>query len=166
MPRISKMFEGRHGGVVFGALLAVALLSSGVAHSASSGKCASADVGEVMILPDGSVHQPGRLTLCDSLAYSPVSTLHKTFIDGMPVGMHISHRQKSEGDGDSDPEMMFLRDTDGRLHLLGYALPSGVEKITFLLAQPSRTRRPGRQDIADLPPQVPELLVLVAARTH
>jgi hypothetical protein len=142
-------------------------MSSTVARAASSGRCASVDVEAEIQLPDGSVYPPGKLTLCDSRAYSPVSSLHRTFVDGMPVGMLMSRRKTSEGDGDSVPEVMFLRDAHGRLQLFGYALPTGGGKVTFLLAGNTGARRPEGGAVAGkLPPEVSGSLVLVAARTH
>jgi hypothetical protein len=119
-----------------------------------------------MLLPDGNVYPPGTLTLCDTRAFSPVSNFHETFVDGFPVGILISRRRVSEGVGDSPAEVMFHRDSEGRLRLFGYVLPTGGKRITFLLAEPTRASRSrGRSVASDLPRQVREPLVLVAAST-
>lgn len=166
MRKRSSSLSGFRGGAVLTALLAVACVSPMTVWAASSGQCASAEIEAEILLPDGSVHPPGRLTLCDSRVYSPVSHLHETFIDGMPMGMWISRKKNSEGSGDSVPEVMFLRDEHGRLQLFGYALPTGGRKVTFVLAnRTSRIRTDGRAR-AKLPPEVAGSLVLVAARSH
>jgi hypothetical protein len=100
------------------------------------GKCTSAHLAEQVLLPDGSLHPPGTLTLCDSRSYSPVSTIHATYMDGMPVGMMLSRRGTSEGGAERQPFVMLVRDGSGLLHLYGYAVPSGKHMVTYRMQQP------------------------------
>ena len=110
------------------------------------GKCTSAVIEEQVQLPDGSLHPPGTLmTLCDSRSYSPVSSIHKTYMDGMPVGMMLSRRGTSEGGAERQPFVMLVRDGSGLLHLYGYAVPSGKHMVTYRMQQP---RSPGTAQIA------------------
>ena len=106
------------------------------------GKCTSAIVEEQVQLPDGSLHPPGTLTLCDTRSYSPVSTIHATYINGMPVGMMISRRGTSEGGAERQPFVMLVRDGGGLLHLYGYAVPSGKRMVTYRMQQPRSTGAP------------------------
>ena len=109
------------------------------------GKCTSAQVAERVQLPDGSLHPPGTLTLCDSRSFSPVSTIHATYMNGMPVGMMLSRRGTSEGSAERHPFFMLIRDGSGLLHLYGYAVPSGKHMVTYRMQQP---RSPGAAQIA------------------
>jgi hypothetical protein len=95
-------------------------------------------VGEEVRLPDGSIHPPGTLTLCDSRSYSPVSTIHATYVNGMPIGMMLSRRGVSEGGAERQPFIMLVRDSSGLLHLYGYAVPSGKRMITYSMLQRRR----------------------------
>ena len=53
---------------------------------AAGGVCSSARVDEAFVLPDGSQHSAGELTVCVSQNLTPVASLHRTFVDGMPIG--------------------------------------------------------------------------------
>lgn len=106
------------------------------------GQCTSAVVEEQVQLPDGSLQPPGRLTLCDSRSFSPVSTIHATYMNGMPVGMLLSRRGTSEGGAERQPFVMLYRDGSGLLHLYGYAVPSGKRMVTYRMQQPRSTGAP------------------------
>ena len=120
--------------------LALCLVAAQGAAEAARGVCVSADIQEPFRLPDGSDHPAGKLTLCHHSDYSPVASFHRTKVDGMTVSMHTSRRGESEG-GDSDaPFIMFTRDADGRLLLLGYG-HSGQDKATVHAFQLSKKSR-------------------------
>ena len=106
-------------------------------------ECASATVNGTLILPDGSEHAGGILTLCATREYSPVATLHETYVNGMATSMLLSRRGVSEGAPEVNPFMMFTRDDEGRLHLYGYAVPWQGRQVTYLLGQ-----QPGRKRLA------------------
>ena len=107
--------------------LALCLVAAQGAAGAAKGVCVSAEIDEPFRLPDGSNYPAGRLTLCHHSDYSPVASFHRTKVDGMTVSMHLSRPGESEmGDSDS-PFMMFGREADGTLLLLGYA-QSGQDK--------------------------------------
>ena len=54
-----------------GAFLVLLAVSS--TWSLAGGNCVSADIPWQMEMPDGSVHEPGRVTLCYIREYNPVS---------------------------------------------------------------------------------------------
>lgn len=119
-------------------------IASGVADAGGRGECTSALVAEPFLAPDGSLHAAGRLTICETRRYSPVSHLHATYVDGLPLGMLLSRSGSSEGlSGDGKPFLMFLRDEGGLLHLSGYAIPAGDRMVTYRLdlARADRNRR-------------------------
>ena len=110
-----------------------------------AGDCASAEIGESFVLPDGSVHEAGMLTLCFRQDYSPVSTLHTTYVDQMPVGMFSSTRTEAaalenEPNDDETPNdyfMLFDRRPGSPLRLAGYGLSTSGAVETFILDRPA-----------------------------
>ncbi len=113
------------------------------APAVAGGSCTSAMLNESLTLPDGSRHDAGLLTLCATRDYSPVATLHKTFVDGMPIAFFLSRRGEAEGSADGRPVMMFRRDAKGRLHLSGYSVPSsGGRQVTYRLGRQPGPVRP------------------------
>jgi hypothetical protein len=127
-------------------LLVVGVLVLGAAFVPGSysraGDCYSVEVGNAVRMPDGSVYDARVITLCDTRSLTPVSHLHTTYVDGEPVGMLMSVRRNTEGAGVNGPRMVFLRNIDGALDLVGYAVPgSGGRDISFTL---SRDVKPGK----------------------
>jgi hypothetical protein len=116
--------EGRGRTLAMGiaALAAASLCATGAAMAGSGGGCIHVDLYEPIRLPDGSVYPAGVLTLCDTAALSPVATLHKTYVNGQPIGILISRRKANETKGSEPPTVVFRRD-HGALDLVGYALP-------------------------------------------
>ena len=111
-------------------VLALCLVAAQGAAEAAGGVCVSAEIEEPFRLPDGSAHPAGRLTLCHQSDFSPVASIHRSQVDGMTVSMHMSRRGESERNDSDAPVMMFGRQADGMLLLLGYA-HSGRDKTTM-----------------------------------
>ena len=107
------------------------------------GVCSTATVEEPIIIPAGGEFPAGSLTVCEFMKHSPVSSLHKLYVDGNLIGVFSSRRGKSEGNV-GYPFFMFDRDQRGKLHLYGYAHPKGDRMVTFLLSKPGKreSRRP------------------------
>jgi hypothetical protein len=128
--------------VTFVGLIALGLLVlPGSAAAGQRGVCTSADVAETFLLPDGTMHEAGRITLCTEREYSPVRWLHAAYVDRMPVAMLISRSGSSEGRGtDLRPFFVFDRDAQGLLHLAGYAVPTGRGALTTYRMDPARVR--------------------------
>ena len=116
-------------------VITVLMTSQGPAL-ATTDVCISATLSEPILLPDGSEHSAGILTLCLRGDYSPVASFHETYVDRVPVGLFLSHRCVSEGPAEAEPFMMFLREPDGRPRLYGYALPARDHMATYFLGQP------------------------------
>ena len=121
------------------AALAAACLLAGVpAHAGWGSSCIRAEADAPMLLPDGNLYPAGTLTICDSMKLSPVTSLHKTFVNGQPVAILASRRRASEVATDAQPIVVFQRDFLGRLELVGYVLPSPRSTrrgTTFVLAE-------------------------------
>lgn len=148
-----------------GALVLGFLIPLNVTQAGSRGECTSALVDEPFRAPDGSLYEPGKLTICASRQYSPVSYLHATYVNGLPVGMLISRRGTSEGLNEGGkPFMMFRRDASGLLHLSGYASPAGDRMVTYRLdlARVNASRRVAAKEGSIGPAVGPSTLFLAA----
>ena len=131
--------------IVLGAIGLAALGAAIDIAPAEAGDCITLEVRAPVRLPGGALHPPGTLTLCDSKRLSPVSSIHKAYIDGHPVAMLASRTIHSESNADDRPVVMFSRDAQGRLELMGYVLPGKDGGITHLL---NETRKPVRRTTA------------------
>jgi hypothetical protein len=113
-----------------GPVLIVTLLQPAVAQTESRGQCVTAEVPAPMILPDGTAHPRGTLRLCFSEALSPVTGLHRAYVDGRFAGMFVSRRGTSEAPGeDRNPFLMFARKASGQLELKAYAIPLSDDRL-------------------------------------
>ena len=116
---------------------AVASVAGQGAALAAQNICVSAEVPGPILLPDGSWHPAGVLTLCLRGDYTPVAAFHEIYVNHMPVGLFLSHQGCSEGPAEAEPFMMFYRQADGRLRLYAYALPSGDHMTNYFLDPPA-----------------------------
>ena len=74
---------------------------------------------------------------------TPVSTLHKTYINGELVGAHLGQQKASESKA-ATPLIFFYRNGLGQLELYGYVFPSRDGDVTYTLAEEKKKRiRPG-----------------------
>jgi len=121
-------------------LMGLVILAS--AAGALAGGCTTTELSGRVQLPDGSEYEANTLTICVTAQYTPVSTLHKTYVDGMAIGMMISKRGVSEVGDEGQPFMMFHRDSNGTYRLYGYARPIGGRLVTYMLDRPSATATP------------------------
>jgi hypothetical protein len=114
------------------------------------------------VLPDGTEHASGAITLCQDLDFTPASALHVSYVDGMPIGMLLGNRSVAEAAGDDRPFMLFARDSGGLLHLRGYGVPGRGGFETYELGLPGGERRVTTQQLFALA----DHRVLVPAVTH
>ena len=142
------------------AILAISLLAS-VPAWADVGECVSTEVDSPIKLPDGSLHESGKLTLCLTKPFSPVSSLHKTYVNGAPIGMLRSRKRTSEGGSDIEPVMLFHRDEEGSLALFGYVLPDRKSSVSYTFANISKPSRK-HQTVASQPHGSSPLVVLAS----
>lgn len=106
----------------------------------ASGRCMTVQVPTPFVMPDGQVHAPGTLKLCDSMALSPVSTLHKVYVAGHPVGLLESRVGRSEGPAEPGPYVLFRRNAQAQLVLVGHAWPDGRNMKTYALVRSDGSR--------------------------
>jgi hypothetical protein len=110
------------------------LLVSGLVSAQERGRCLTVDVPAVFVTPDRVAHEPGALKLCVARIHSPVSVLHKLYIDGHMVGMLQSRTGLSEGPASSEPYVQFHWNGRGQMLLVGYAWPEGDRMRTHILS--------------------------------
>jgi hypothetical protein len=148
--------------------LAIALLSTGSAEDAFA-ECVSIRLDAPVRLPDGSVHEAGSLRLCDSIRFSPVSSLHATYVNGASLGYLQSHRKRSEAGGEESPVVYFSRNDLGQLELVGYVVPGADASVTYMftevLAGAPRAAASSRKPLSH-PLRQPQLVAVAVSPPH
>ena len=119
--------------VVLASVVAVVLPASLPALAASSGECVTALVDAPFRLPDGLLYPAGALTLCDSGRFSPVNNLHRILVGGSSVGLFVSRVGNAEIRAMDAPKVLFSRDADGSLSLIGYSMPLAGRSVAYRL---------------------------------
>ncbi|HJQ97058.1 MAG TPA: hypothetical protein VJ826_02030 [Candidatus Polarisedimenticolaceae bacterium] len=115
-------------------ILGVLTLVSSVAAQ-ERGACVLARVPEAYELPDGSVHEAGRLTLCLSQALSPVVGLHRLAVDGHTLGLARGRRAIAKESRDVTEPLVLFRRHAGRLELVGYVVRVDRKVWSYALAE-------------------------------
>ena len=130
-----RMFGGGPVPVLLIALIIVvaSFAASQSARAESKGDCVTARVETAFRLPDGALHPAGTLTLCDTRTFSPVADLHTILVNGSSIGVFQSRKRRTETGGVDAPQIVFQRDFDGSLELVGYILPSRGRSIAYRL---------------------------------
>ena len=111
--------------------------------TAAETPCVTAAVPSPIVLPDGSVHVGGTLTVCEVRSLSPVATFHRIAIDGRAVGMFVSRRGASEAAAEAAPTLLFEDEGAGELVLVGYVVPSRRSTAFRLAGPPVETAHRG-----------------------
>ena len=154
-------------GLVASVIVATAFVS-GLASAQERGRCLTVNVPAEFVTPDRVTHGPGTLKLCVARVHSPVSVLHKLYIDGHMVGMLQSRTGRSEGPVESDPYVQFQWNGRGQLLLVGYAWPDGDRMRTHILACGAQLD-PSAQEMcvpSDAGLKIDEGFILAAARVN
>jgi hypothetical protein len=119
--------------VLLAGAFAVAIPASQPAMASSLGECVTAHVDAPFRLPDGLLYPAGTLTLCDGGSFSPVNGLHKILVGGSSVGIFVSNKRNAEIRSMDAPEVLFHRDVDGILSLVGYTMTAGGRGVAYRL---------------------------------
>jgi hypothetical protein len=136
MIRRFDFFDGHHPHL----LLAIAVIALTVC-AASAGErqhCLRAEIDEIFMLPNGSVHPPAELRLCLTRSLSPVSGAHQTHVDGHSVGYFMSVKTDvtdQAPDSTAGPYFEFARNEHGELELRGYAWTDGTTVLAYDLTR-------------------------------
>lgn len=86
--------NGRASRVVFG-IASVAVLALFATPALAAGNCLQARLEESVILPDGSVHAPGVVSICPTAVLNPSVRLCRIAVDGHAMGFWMN--RVSEG---------------------------------------------------------------------
>ena len=81
----------------------------------AGGDCASARIEEPFVMPDGSAHAPGLLSVCRDTDFTPVTAMHRGYVDRRPVGLLFGPVGRNENAAAEEPFLVFVRDSDGIL---------------------------------------------------
>ena len=119
-------------GFALGLIACIAL--AGGPWAAETGRCYSADVPHAMILPDDSVHGPGKLRVCVEQRISPVAVAHTVAVDGQPIGIYFRRTGFGEDrPAGSDAVLMFARNSADQYVLEGFHGPLRKRVRTYTM---------------------------------
>jgi hypothetical protein len=145
--------------------IAGVILSAIVAAQAfAQGPCLSVNLGRPVVFPDGSEHLAGQLTLCDWKAYTPVTQIHRSYMDGRPIQMLMGTRSTTERSAEEPDEVIFRSNGDGRLELLGYSRTIRGRSMTVSFK--NKDSRKVNHRLARANKKDDDLLVVLMARPH
>lgn len=150
--------------LVIATFFAACFLWPGPVWAETGSGCVRVEVSDPIRLPDGRLYPAGSLTLCDSMQYSPVSSLHKTYVNGQAVGVLTSRRRASEMASNARPTVLFQRNGQGQLELVGYVLPGPRRSVTYQLA-PRMAMPRHAVDVAETA-QPPNLVAMAATTSR
>ena len=139
-------------------------IASGVAEAQPTGRCVSAVVPEMIVLPDGSRHEPGGIRICLNRKHSPVAGMHEIRVNGHGKGLFLSRLDDSEAL--TEAFLSFRRASSGELILEGYAVPNGEVMAVYRMERIPRRRDRAQllvKDSTKLPEPNAEPLLLLAA---
>ena len=143
----------------------LALVAPAAAFAAASGVCITTQVSSPFRLPDGVLRPAGTLTLCDTASFTPVSDLHVLLVDGRRIGMFLSRRRTTEAPREIRPEVVFDRDSEGSLDLVGYILPASGRSVAYRL-KPLPSNRAAEARTWTGAGSAPMLAVVMTAGVH
>jgi hypothetical protein len=124
--------------VAVAAVVVAAAISVGPALAQANGDCLSVDIHGTVVLPDGSERPATLLTICVHERMSPVSVLHRVYIERSIVGLYVSRTHRSEAFDGTDPLVLLEADTSERHRLIGYVWPARSRASAHLLSAPER----------------------------
>ncbi len=131
-----NILEGRRGVsmlLLSAVFMLLTVISVQPAAADSSGQCVTARINAPFRLPDGHVYPASVLTLCDGGTLSPVFGMHKILVGGSTIGLFVSRARTAENRKLEAPEILFTRDADGNLELVGYTIPMSGRSIAYRL---------------------------------
>jgi len=114
-----------------------------VVGAQEKGTCVLARVPEAYVLPDRSLHDAGRLTLCLDRTLSPVAGIHRVAVDGHTLGLARSRRVEAAESRDVTEPLVLFRRHAGRLELVGYVVRVDRKVWTYALADEPPPVPPG-----------------------
>jgi hypothetical protein len=80
-------------------------------------------------IPFGLAVRP--FSISSNGTFSPVDSLHRILVGGSSVGLFRSSRRNAETRAIASPEVLFNRDADGNLELIGYAMATSGHVVAY-----------------------------------
>ena len=149
------------------ALIGGILLSAIVLGQAfAQGPCLTVNLDRPVVFPDGSEHAAGQLTLCDWKAYTPVTQIHRSYMDGRPIQMLLGKRTHAERGPMEPDEMVFRSNGDGRLELIGYSRTLQGRSMTVSFQKQNSPHHKVNHRLARATEKDDDLLIVLMARPH
>ena len=108
--------------VVFGAMTAAALILSATPARADKG-CIAARVHDPVVLPDGSLHEAGIVTICPETRLSPSVRLCSIAVNGRTAGIWMNRVSEGGRFVADDGTVALRRLASGHLALADYYWP-------------------------------------------
>ena len=129
-------------------LMAVSMLvAPTIPWAQSVEECLDAHIPAPVLLPDGSTHPAGLLTICRSRNFSPVTAIHRIYMDGRRIGNLLSRAGVSEAPTIAQPFILFYRMSSGSMRLVGYVWPDGRTARNYLFRAGFSERNPTMADL-------------------
>jgi hypothetical protein len=112
------------------------------------------------------LHPAGELTLCDTRSFSPVTQLHVILVNGSTVGVFQSRRRGAEIGPVDAPEVVFERDPEGTLSLVGYILPVAGRSLAFRLKGEGESWQAARRELIGRSSPAPVAAIIASTGTR
>jgi hypothetical protein len=120
--------------VLFGIVAVLVLLVAGTPIRAE-GRCVAARIDSEVVLPDGSVHEPGIVTICPETKLSPAVRLCSIAVNGRTAGIWMNRVSEGGRFVADDGTLSLRRLANGHLALADYYWPGADGRpITAALA--------------------------------
>lgn len=119
--------------VLFGIAALVLLIAAAPARA--EGSCVAARVDSEVVLPDGSVHEPGIVTICPETKLSPAVRLCSIAVNGRTAGVWMNRVSEGGKFVADDGRLSLRRLANGHLALADYYWPGADGRpVTAALA--------------------------------
>ena len=123
--------------VLFGVVAAL-VLTMAAAPIRAEGSCVAARIDSEVVLPDGSVHEPGIVTICPETKLSPAVRLCSIAVNGRTAGIWMNRVSEGGRFVADDGTVSLRRLANGHLALADYYWPGadGHPVTAALAARP------------------------------
>ena len=124
--------------VLFGVVAAL-ILPMAATPVRAAGDCVAARIDSEVVLPDGSVHEPGILTICPETKLSPAVRLCSIAVNGRTAGVWMNRVSEGGRFVSDDGTLSLRRLANGHLALADYYWPGadGRPVTAALVAHPA-----------------------------
>lgn len=120
--------------VLFGVVAAL-VLTMAAAPIRAEGSCVAARIDSEVVLPDGSVHAPGIVTICPETKLSPAVRLCSIAVNGRTAGIWMNRVSEGGRFVADDGTVSLRRLANGHLALADYYWPGADgQPVTAALA--------------------------------